>query len=414
MVVTSEPGAIRLGLVCDYPEEGWPSMDLVGEMILTHLQARPEKDIAAEPICPPYRRLFSRLAPGPGRNVDRALNRHCDYPRRLGRLARAGRFDLFHIVDHSYAQLVHALPPGRAIVTCHDLDAFRCLLSPSHEPRPWWFRALARRVLSGLQKAAAVACDSEATRQALRAYNLVTEDRLHVVPNGVHPACSAQPDRAADAEAAGLLGPVKPGGPPDLLHVGSNIARKRIDVLLDVFAAIRCALPGARLIKVGGRFTAEQDRQANTLGIADAIIFTPFLEPSTLAAIYRRATLTLQPSDAEGFGLPVIESLACGTPVLASDLAVLREVGGTAVSYAPAGDAAAWTKAALALLDECRHQSDAWSARCALGLTHAARYTWAVYVEQLAALYHAVRDRVTENRDAQPLAERGTQTVHRG
>ena len=80
--------------------------------------------------------------------------------------------------------------------------------------------------------------------------------------------------------------------------------------------------------------------------MADAIArASPFLRPAdrTLAAVYRRAALVLQPSEAEGFGLPVAEALACGTPVLASDLAVLREVGGEAAVYRAVGDVPAWS-----------------------------------------------------------------------
>src|SRR5438874_926738 len=104
---------IRVAVVCDYPEEGWPSMDLVGEMILAHLAAGHAGSIAATRVCPPFRR---RVARGPAarwraaRNADRLLNRFGDYPRALRRLARRGEFDLYHVVDHSYAQLVHALP----------------------------------------------------------------------------------------------------------------------------------------------------------------------------------------------------------------------------------------------------------------------------------------------------------------
>ncbi len=93
--------------------------------------------------------------------------------------------------------------------------------------------------------------------------------------------------------------------------------------------------------------------------MADAIATLPSsprdpADRATLAAVYRRAALAFQPSDAEGFGLPVAEALACGTPVLASDIPVLREVGGAAASYAPVGDADAWSEAALALLDPTR------------------------------------------------------------
>src|SRR5207237_3958855 len=134
-------------------------------------------EVAATRVRPAFRRRFARLpAAGKGRgarNADRLINRLVDYPLALRRLAGRGGFDLFHVVDHSYSQLVHVLPADRAVLTCHDLNTFRCLLEPEREPRPYWFRAMARRVLAGLQKAAVVVCDSDATRQALRAHDLV-------------------------------------------------------------------------------------------------------------------------------------------------------------------------------------------------------------------------------------------------
>jgi glycosyltransferase involved in cell wall biosynthesis len=380
---------IRLGILCDYPEEGWASMDLVGEMILTHLASGLAAEVDAERICPPYRHRLTRLSPRRGRNPDRALNRFWDYPRYLTGLVRSGRFDLFHIVDHSYAQLVHALPPGRAIVTCHDLVVFTCLLEPSRDPRPSWFRAMARRTLEGLQKAAAVTCVSQTTRDDLLRLGLVPEDRLYVVPNGVRPECRPDPDVLADTEAERLLGPRRPEA-PELLHVGSNVPRKRVDVLLEVFASVRREIPGARLIKVGGALEGALERQALDLGITDAITTTPFLTPAVLAAIYRRSALALQPSDLEGFGLPVIEALACGTPVLASDIPVLREVGGSAADYAPVGDIAAWSVATLRLLAEHRDDSPSWSARRSAALEQAAAFRWTAHVAKLAEIYRSI------------------------
>jgi glycosyltransferase involved in cell wall biosynthesis len=387
---------MRLAVICDYPEEGWPSMDLVGQMILAGLAERHAGAVAARRVCPPFRR---RLARGPwgrrvraARNADRLLNRFGDYPRALGRLARRGEFDLFHVVDHSYSQLVHALPPGRAIVTCHDLDTFGCLLEPARHQRPRWFRAMTRRILAGLQRAAAVVCDSEATRRALRAYGLVPPDRLHVVPLGTHPECSPAADPAADAAAGRLLGRPDPQGSPELLHVGSNIPRKRIDVLLGVVAAVRRTHPGARLIKVGGALEPAQDRLARSLGLADAVVALPFLDRPTLAAVYRRAALVLQPSEAEGFGLPVVEALACGAAVLASDIPALREVGGAAACYRPVGDVAAWADAAGELLGQHRSGGQAWQARRAAALEQAARFSWSAHVDRLVAIYRAVLD----------------------
>jgi glycosyltransferase involved in cell wall biosynthesis len=389
--VTS-PAPIRLGVVCDYPEEGWPSMDLVGEMILTHLAAGHSAEVAPKRICPPYRHRFTRFSPKRGRNSDRALNRFWDYPRHLARLARLGDFDLFHIVDHSYAQLAHALPLGRAVVTCHDLVVFHCLLDPAGDPRPRWFRAMAERTLSGLQRATAVVCDSGPVRDELLAHGLIAEDRLHVVPLAVRPECSPDPNESADAEAARLLGPSHADA-PELLHVGSNVTRKRVDVLLSVFAAVRREHAGARLIKVGGALEGDLARQADDLGIADAITIAPFLTPDVLAAVYRRAALVLQPSDLEGFGLPVVEALACGAPVLASDIPVLREVGGGAACYAPVGDIDAWSAAALNLFLERRQDPTSWSARRALALDHAAAFRWTAHATRLVEIYHAVLER---------------------
>src|SRR5204863_273063 len=83
-----------------------------------------------------------------------------------------------------------------------------------------------------------------------------------------------------------------------------------------------------------------QQRLSRTLGLADHLVCLDDVDEPTLAALYRRAAIVLQPSEREGFGLPLIEAMACGTPVVASDLAALREVGGDAVRYCPVGEAA--------------------------------------------------------------------------
>lgn len=390
---TSDPVTqprLAVAVVCDYPEEGWPSMDIVGEMIVAHLD---RAQVEPTRVCPPYRHRLTqwpiarRL--GPARNGDRVLNRFWDYPRALKRHAQSGEFDLFHVVDHSYAQLAHVLPADRTVVTCHDLDTFRCVLEPQREPRPAWFRAMVGRTLAGLRRAAAVVSDSEATRDGLLAHGLIAPERLRVVYPGTHPEYTAALDPEAAAEASRLLGPADPAGSPEILHVGSTIPRKRIDVLLATFAAIRRVHPGARLVRAGGRFTPEQERQARELGVLDAVVNLPFCSRAVLASVYRRASLVLMPTEAEGFGLPVVEALASGTPLLASDLAVLREVGGGAPVYCPVADLPAWADAALALLATPRHSSSA-AARRNLGITRARRFDWSHHADQLAEIYREV------------------------
>lgn len=406
----SAPEPIRVALLCDYPEEGWASMDLVADMILGHLAARPPGEVVAARVRPPWRGRFARVpalgSRGVARNADRTLNRHVDYPRHARRAANSGDHDLYHVIDHSYSQLVHGLPPGRSVVTCHDLDTFRCLLDPAAEPRPRWFRALARRTLSGLEKAAAVACNSEDTRRAILRHGLLPADRLRVAHVAIHPACSPDPDPESDRIASEMLGPTDPDGPPEVLHVGTTIPRKRIDVLLQVFARVLSAAPGARLIKVGGRFTPEQSALAESLGVASSVTSLPFLGRGVLSSVYRRAALMLQTSDAEGFGLPVAEALACGCPVLASDLPALREVGGEAASYAPVGAIEAWSEAATSMLEQRRSRGDAWRTRRDEGLARAGLFSWPAHVEILMQMYRDVLSGVPVSRReaASPIA----------
>jgi glycosyltransferase involved in cell wall biosynthesis len=358
----------RLAVIPDFAEEGWPSMDLAAEMLL-----REASGVEASRVCPPFRRRLMRV-PVLGRkrfayNADRLLNRHLDLPRFLRR--RAADFDLFHVVDHTYAQVVHALPQGRAGVFCHDLDAFGCLLDPARDPRPSWFRALARRTLKGMQAAAVVFYSTASVRGQIERHGLIDPARLVAAPYGVSPEFTAEP--SSPPENAG----------PYLLHVGTCIPRKRMDVLLDVFAAARAQRPDLTLVKVGGEWSPEQEGRIDRLGLRGAIQHRVNLARADVARYYRGAALVLLPSEAEGFGLPVIEALACGAAVVASDLPVLREVGGDAVVYRPVGDVAAWAEAVCGLL---AHPERAPGRE--VRLQRAARYTWAAHAATIVNAYH--------------------------
>jgi glycosyltransferase involved in cell wall biosynthesis len=376
----------RVAVVCDLREENWHSMNLVADSLIEGLESAHAEQFKAARVCPPLRRRFSRAGESSGRrfNADRLFNRFRDYPRHVAR--RRDEFDLFHVVDHSYAQLVHQLPAERTVVTCHDLDTFRCLLEPEAEPRSRAFKAMMRRVLEGLRKAARVTCDSSYTRDRLLAHGLLSPERVEVVYNGVARSFAPLPDAEADAEAERLLAPRRADS-LDLLHIGSTIARKRVDVLLRVFEGVRREFPSARLVRVGGAFDGSQLRLIEELRLGGSIVVLPFLGERVLAAVYRAAALLLQPSEREGFGLPVVEAAACGLPVLASDLPVLREVGGRAATYRAVGDVEAWTAAAIELLKERGEDRARWSARSADGVSHASRFSWEEYARRMVSIY---------------------------
>lgn len=383
---------VRVGVMSSMAEERWHSIDLCAEMLLRNLRAHHAPFIEAERLVPAMVRRFERL-PRIGRRraasrADRLLNRFRDYPRYLR--ARAGEFDLFHLVEHSYGQLARVLPPGRTVVTCHDLEAFRCVLQPERDPRPRWFRLMAGQQMAALRTAARVVCVSHAVRDELLGFGLVPAERVAVVPNGTHPSSSPFPDPPADEAAAALLASPRPT--VDLLHVGSIAARKRIDVLLRVFAAVRAEVPEARLIRVGGEFSPEQEELVAELGLGGSIVVLPFLDRDVLSAVYRCAALVLQTSSAEGFGLPVPEAMACGTPVVASDIPVLREVGGGAATYCPVGDVPAWSRAVAALLAERRDLPAAWEARRSASVEQGARFSWRENARKTVEIYREVLD----------------------
>jgi glycosyltransferase involved in cell wall biosynthesis len=375
----------RVAIVSDLREERWHSMDLVAEMLLLNLKAPDLRVVDPTELRPAMVRRFTRLpfARGPAETADRIANRVWDYPRWLQ--SRRDEFDVFHVVDHSYANLVHALPSNRTIVTCHDLDAFQGVL-PGTRGGTMVSRVLAHRLLDGLRAAARIVCVSQAGRDQLVAHDIVAAARVTVIPNGVHPTCTHRPDARADREAVDLLGPVDPNA-VELLHVGSTIARKRIDVLLESVAILRRLWPTLRLIRVGDTFTPAQERHLRQLGLADAVSVLPFVDRRVLAALYRRATMLLQPSEREGFGLPVAEAMASGTPVVASRISALIEVGGKAATYCPVGDVRAWVAAISELLDERVAAPNDWRARAVAGLAQARRFSWREHAQRMTVLY---------------------------
>ena len=134
--------------------------------------------------------------------------------------------------------------------------------------------------------------------------------------------------------------------------------------------------------------TSEQTAIARRLNVMDLILELPRLDRRVLASVYRRANLVLLPSEREGFGLPVAEAMACGTPVVASDLAVLREVGGNAAEYCAVGNIADWTQTIKRLLTQRSTDRDAWKRRREMSIRQASHFTWAEYAKRMAAIYN--------------------------
>src|SRR5436190_13737920 len=253
---------LRLLALTVFQEEGWPSVSLCTEMLERHWNTCADA-MPATFWRPRFRSRFRRI-PGCRRaqlavNCDRLINRMYDYPREIRRMR--SEYDLFHLCDHSYAHLLHCLPPHSCGVMLQDLDTYRCLLDPGYERRPFWFRRMTRLILTGLQRAAIVFYSTQYVREQVERTGLISPERLVHAPLGIAEefieVARSQPTFTTPARE------------PYLLHVGSCIQRKRIDVLLEVFARCRAIHPTLRLVKIGGEFSSDQVRQSERVNVKD-------------------------------------------------------------------------------------------------------------------------------------------------
>jgi glycosyltransferase involved in cell wall biosynthesis len=296
---------------------------------------------------------------------------------------------VFHVLDHSYAHLARYLPKGRAVVTCHDLDMFRSVMTPPAERRGRLFRSMARHVLSGLARAGRVACDSGWTRDELLKHWPALASRTSVIHLGVDKTYYQPPDGAAFARITDAMGR-KDQEVPEVLNVGSTVARKRIDFLLRILAAARDSGQPLRLLRVGGAMTVPQASAAKSLGVSHAIADLPPLSFDEMRAIYRRARVLLITSEREGFCLPVVEAMASGTPVIMTDIPVLREIGGEAGVYCSANDVGAWLQALRSLLHEAETDPAAWRNRRMSVQDNARKFQWGECARKYVNLYSEV------------------------
>ena len=269
--------------------------------------------------------------------------------------------------DVVFAPSVAVPPRGRRplVVTVH--DAAPCLFPESFPPRGLRFH------LDGLEAAAKradlVLTVSASSRAELAEHTAIPADRIRVVPNGADQA------PATDEQAAALARRLGIDGRPYVLWVGSLEPRKNVDALLGLPAALAEAGLPHRLVLAGPEGwgpTAEAARQA-AAAAGDRLRLVGRVGAADLAALYRGADLFCFPSIHEGFGLPVLEAMAQGTPVLCSRAASLPEVAGGAARFVDGAGAEAWAAAAVDLLADAA----ALEALAVAGPARAQGFTWA-------------------------------------
>ena len=280
--------------------------------------------------------------------------------------------------------LVNVLPlatrvPG--VVTVHDLSFVR---TPETLP-PLKRFYLARLCAASVRRARAVIAVSRQTADDVEHYFGVPPNKVRVIHNGVASEFVPGPPRAqAQFRAAHGL-PTR-----YLLYLGTLEPRKNLEMLVRAFAGWRSMAPGAaadvKLVLAGGKgwYYETIFKEVNSLGLTGDVLFPGFVSPAELPDWYRGAVAFIYPSMFEGFGLPVLEAMACGTPVICSQAASLREVTGAAALALPAADEAAWTNAMHLLCD----QPAAAAELRRRGLEQAAKFSWQLSAQKTIQVYN--------------------------
>ncbi|MGC8915468.1 MAG: glycosyltransferase family 4 protein [Thermoanaerobaculum sp.] len=259
----------------------------------------------------------------------------------LQRVTRRG-FAVFHFPFY-YAPLFPACPVTVAI---HDVLP---LSHPTWFPR-WWVNTLRLFIPRSARRAEAVVTFSRFVAEALGELCRVPQERIRIIPHGVDRTIFSPPSPEARKRGLSELGLEK----PFLVMVGALEPRRGVDTLLSAMAMIRQRVSDLELVLVGGQ-------RAPVPGLAPPPSWVRLLghvEDRLLPALYAGAQVVVAPSRGEGFDLPVLEALACGGCVVASDIPVHREVFSKAVELFPVGDAEALAEAVGRLLeDTSRRQS---------------------------------------------------------
>lgn len=320
-------------------------------------------------------------APGPGLDI-RVWPEGPFSPRAqfgIGPRLRARDADVYHAPNFvlPYPAFPRRRRPGRcaAVATIHDLIP---ILFPHFTPRALKNRArpLVRAMMrETVRRSAAVIVPSECTRRdILRALDPGADARVHVVPEAASPRHT-------------------PGGaPPEpgvILFVGRRDPYKNLRGLIAAFARLAPGLPRARLRIVSApdpRYP-EAEAEVRRLGLEGRVEWAGYVATDALLDAYRAASVFVLPSLYEGFGLPVLEAMACGTPVICTDVSSLPEVAGDAAILVPPDDIGALAGALRRVLgdpEEAARLRRLGLARAALfSWDRAARETWAIY-EQAA------------------------------
>jgi glycosyltransferase involved in cell wall biosynthesis len=301
------------------------------------------------------------------------LRLHLNLPIRL----RADGVELYH----SLGFFLPWLWRGKTVVMIHDIHP---VLLSDH----WWapgtrssYLALRAHIPLALSQADFILTPSEYVKETIRERFHIAGERIVVTPHGVDPFFLAAPTAEETEAADRRFGPGR-----FFLYVGALASHKNVAGLIKAFARLPRE-PGARLIVVGkpsGRYRElEIEPLIHRLGLDDRVVLAGYVDDGLLRCLYRKAIALILPSFGEGFGLPVLEAMACGTPVVASALAALPEVAGDAALYVNPHEPGEIADAMARLMGDAAFRQEL----AAKGSARAASFTWDRTAHQVLQVY---------------------------
>ena len=291
---------------------------------------------------------------------------------RLARLVES-QDDIVHLPNQNFAR--YALRTKNPfVVTVHDLIRFCFDFSRETITE----RILLKLDIRGIKRASHIIAVSQHTKSDLIEYFKMPDDRISVIYNGIDHSIFKPYD-------------TKPPDEPYILYVGSERPRKNLARLIEAFAILKREFPELRLVKVGEPGRAEEYRQEtlrklDSLGLTPDVIFTSYTSESDLVRYYYSAALLVYPSLYEGFGLPPLEAMACGCPVVASNTSSLPEVIGEAGIMVNPYATNRLAQAMREVLTNSKLRDD----MVTRGLEQAKKFSWERTAEQTQEVYHRV------------------------
>lgn len=227
-----------------------------------------------------------------------------------------GPADVVHATDETLAPVSYLRDVGSFVVTCHDVIPLR--YPSTVDDLTTWLQW--KVVPRAIKRADRIITVSAFTKRELRELLGVPAGRIHVVHHGVDHDAYRPMDRRACKEAFGL----DPGN-RHVLVVSSNLEHKRMDLVVETFERLQERRDDVVLLKAGYGETLEGDR----------VVSTGWVPEEDMPSLYNAADVYFHPSEYEGFGLPVLEAMACGRPVVVSDGGSVPEVVGDAGRMVP-------------------------------------------------------------------------------